>query len=183
MGGSGGGYFSGGFTPDDLAKRTRQAEDQARKDTLETEVGGHLASLLADFNDRDVEGTRDVFNQIKADLENKIDGTIDTMFGGSISKHTYVDGISDVDALVLLNKSELADKSPDEVKSYLADCLRDRYGKDAVDIGSLAVTVSLQDTGDSALASITARRRCQDCWRRWTELVKSKSAKICQCVD
>ena len=146
MGGSGGGYFSGGFTPDDLAKRTRQAEDQARKDTLETEVGGHLASLLADFNDRDVEGTRDVFNQIKADLENKIDGTIDTMFGGSISKHTYVDGISDVDALVLLNKSELADKSPDEVKSYLADCLRDRYGKDAVDIGSLAVTVSLQDT-------------------------------------
>lgn len=154
MGGSGGGYFSGGLTPEDLAKRTREAERQARKDTFETDVGGHLASLLADFNDRDVEGIRDVFDQVKADLENRIDGTIDTMFGGSISKHTYVDGISDVDALVLLNNSELAEKSPDEVKSFLANCLRERYGKDAVDIGSLAVTVNLQNRGIQLLPAL-----------------------------
>ena len=129
MGGSGGGYFSGRLAPDDLAKRIRQAEDEVHDDTFETDVGAYLGSLLADFNDRDVEGTREVFDQIKTDLENEIDGTVDTLFGGSISKHTYVDGISDVDALVLLNNSELANKSPNEVKSFLADCLCDRYGK------------------------------------------------------
>ena len=145
MGGSGSGYFSGSFTPDDLAKRTRQAEDQARDDTFEMDIGEHLASLLADFNNRDVEGTREVFDQIKSDLENEIDGTIDTLFGGSVSKNTYLDGISDVDALVLLNNSELAEKSPNEVKSFLADCLRDRYGRDAVREGVLAVTVNVQD--------------------------------------
>ncbi len=145
MGGSGGGYFSNRLTPDDLAKRTRQAEDQARDDTFETDVAGHLASLLADFNDRDVEGIRDVFDQIKSDLENEIAGTVDTLFGGSISKHTYVDGISDVDALVLLNNTELANKSPNKVKSFLADCLRDRYGEDVVREGELAVTVKFQD--------------------------------------
>ena len=52
MGGSGGGYFSSKLTPDDLAKRTRQAEDQARDDKFETDVADRLASLLADFNDR-----------------------------------------------------------------------------------------------------------------------------------
>ncbi len=145
MGGSGGGYFSGRLAPDDLAKRIREAEDEAHDDTFETDVGEYLGSLLADFNDRDVERTREVFDQIKIGLENEIDGTVDTLFGGSISKHTYVDGISDVDALVLLNNSELANKNPNEVKSFLADCLRDTYDKDAVDIGVLAVTVSLQD--------------------------------------
>ena len=156
MGGSGGGYFSSRFTPDDLAKRTRQAEDQARDDTFETDVGEHLASLLVDFNNRDIEGTREVFDQIKSDLESEIDGTVDTLFGGSISKHTYVDGISDVDALVLLNNSELANKSPDEVKAFFAGCLRDRYGKDAVYEGVLAVTVSLKDKTIQFLPALQA---------------------------
>ena len=145
MGGSGDGYFSSGLTPDNLAKRTRRAEDQAQTATFETNVADHLASLLTDFNDRDVEGIREVFDRIKSDLENEIDGTVDTLFGGSVSKHTYLDGISDIDALVLLNNSELAEKSPNEVKSFLADCLRDRYGKDAVREGGLAVTVNVQD--------------------------------------
>ena len=145
MGGSGGGYFSGSLTPDDLAKRIRREEGNALDDKFETDVAEHLASLLADFNDRDIEGTREVFDKLKSDLENEIDGTVDTLFGGSISKHTYVDGISDVDALVLLNNSELAEKSPNEVKSFLAGLLRARYGKDAIYEGVLAVTVSLQD--------------------------------------
>ena len=33
---------------------------------LKRYVGEHLSSLLADFNDRDVEGTREVFDQIKS---------------------------------------------------------------------------------------------------------------------
>ena len=145
MGGSCGGYFPKNLEPDDLAKQTRQAEDQAHDNMFDTNVSEHLASLLTDFNNRDIEGTQKVFDQIKSDLENEINGTVDTLFGGSVSKHTYVDGISDVDALVLLNKSELADKSPNEVKSFLANCLNDRYGKEAVQVGVLAVTVSLQD--------------------------------------
>ena len=145
MGGSGGGYFSGRPKPDDLAKQIRRGEDKAKGDVFRACVAEHLAALLNDFNDRDVEGTQEVLGQIKSDLENEIDGTVDTLFGGSVSKYTYVDGISDVDALVFLNNSELANKSPHQVKSFLVDCLRDRYGRDAVDEGVLAVTVSLTD--------------------------------------
>ena len=173
MGGSGSGYFPRRLTPDDLLKRIRQAEDNAHDDTFETAVGEHLASLLAEFNDRDIEGTQEVFGQVKTDLENEIEGTVDTLFGGSISKHTYVDGISDVDALVLLNNSELADKNPNAVKSFLADLLRDRYGKDAVDIGKLAVNVSLQDKKLQLLPALRHGERVKIAssdGRNWSEV-------------
>lgn len=145
MGGSGGGYFSDRITAAELARRTRQAEREAHDDTFETDVSAHVASLLADYNARDTEETQEVLDKFMSDLGKEIDGTIDKLFGGSISKHTYVEGISDVDALVLLNNSELADMNPDEVKSFLADLLRDRYSQDAVNIGALAVTITLQD--------------------------------------
>ena len=157
MGGSGGGYFPANVAPNDLAKRTRQAESRVRDDAFETAVGGLLASLLAGFNERDADGIQEVFDLIKADMGEEIDGTIDTLFGGSISKHTYVDGISDVDALVLLNQSELAAKSPKEVKLFLAELLRGRYGQDRVRVGALAVTVSLKDVEIQLLPALRHR--------------------------
>ena len=142
MGGSGGGYFSGGLTPEELARRTREAEDQSQDDSFETEVGGFLASELSQYNDRDVEGIQKAFEDIKKDLESDIEGTVDLLFGGSISKHTYVDGLSDVDALVLMDKTELSDKQPSQLQQMLAERLQSRYGKDAVTQGVLAVTVT-----------------------------------------
>ena len=140
MGGTGRTYFS--RTP--AREQIRRTEDQALADTFETEVNENLTSLLVDLNDRDVEGIREELDQIKVDLESEIEGTVDTLFGGSVSKHTYVNGISDVDALVLLDRSELADKTPDEVKAFLADRLCDRYGTGAVGVGALAVTLTLE---------------------------------------
>lgn len=145
MGGSGGGYFSDRITAAELARRTRQAESETHDDTFETDVSAHIASLLAHYNARDTEETQEVLDKFMSDLGKEIDGTIDKLFGGSISKHTYVEGISDVDALVLLNNSELADMNPVEVKSFLANLLRDRYSQDTVDIGALAVTITLHD--------------------------------------
>lgn len=145
MGGTGGRYFPRRLSPAQLAQRIRQAEDKARDDAFETEVGRHLASLLVEFNERDAEGTQKVLRQIRSDFEKEIEGTVETLFGGSISKHTYVDGISDIDALIILNNSELADGSPDEAKSFLAACLRTRYNREAVHEGELAVTVDMQD--------------------------------------
>lgn len=144
MGGSGG-FFSGSVDPDELARRTREAEDNTRDDAFETDVGGYLASELAQYNDRDVDGTKAIFDSVKKDLESDIEGAVDLLYGGSISKHTYVDGLSDVDALVLMDRTELRGKDPAALQRLLADCLRGRYGKDAVYEGVLAVTVTLHD--------------------------------------
>jgi hypothetical protein len=142
MGGTGGGFFSGKVSPDDLARKTREAEEKAQDEAFETEVAGFLASELAQYNDRDVDGTQRVFEAVKKDLQSDCGGTVDLLFGGSISKHTYVDGLSDVDALVLMERTELKRKEPKELQRFLADCLRARYGKDSVTLGKLAVTLT-----------------------------------------
>ena len=144
MGGSGG-FFSGRVSPDELARRTREAEEKTQDEAFETEVGSFLASELAQFNDRDVEGIQSVFDSVKKDLESDIEGTVDLLYGGSISKHTYVDGLSDVDALVLMDRTDLKGKQPGELQRLLVQCLRARYGRDAVSKGTLAVTVNLHD--------------------------------------
>ncbi len=54
MGGSGGGFFSGKVSPDDLARRTREAEEKIHDEVYETEVSAFLAAELAEYNDRDV---------------------------------------------------------------------------------------------------------------------------------
>ena len=56
MGGSGGGFFSGGTSPEELARRTRETEEKAHDDRFEIEVSAFLASELAEFNDRNVDG-------------------------------------------------------------------------------------------------------------------------------
>jgi len=61
MGGSGGGgFFPGTVSPDELARRTREAEEKTRDDSFDTDVSSFLAAELADRNDRnvDIEGIR-----------------------------------------------------------------------------------------------------------------------------
>jgi len=142
MGGSGGGFFSSKQDPAELARRTREAEKKTLNEEFETEVGGFLSSELSQYNDRDVDGIQSVFQSVIKDLESDIEGTVDLLFGGSISKHTYVDGLSDVDALVLMDKTALKGKNPGELQRILADILRDRYGKKAVSVGALTVTLT-----------------------------------------
>ena len=68
--------------------------------------------------------------------------------GGSVAKHTYVDGLSDVDALVIQGEGLYGGQLPEEVKHGLADILR--RGLPRADVrnireGTLAVTVEFMD--------------------------------------
>jgi len=67
---------------------------------------------------------------------------MDLLFGGSVAKHTYVDGLSDIDSLVILNKTDLADATPNEVKKYFVERLKERFPKTDIHSGKLAVTLN-----------------------------------------
>jgi len=144
MGSSGGGFFPGNASPGELARKTREAEEKSYDEAFETEVAGFLASELAQYNDRDIDATQKVFESVKKDLEADCGGTVDLLFGGSIAKHSYVDGLSDADALVLLDRIEIKNRKPKELQKILADCLRSRYGKNSVTLGQLAVTLTFK---------------------------------------
>jgi hypothetical protein len=79
MGGSGGGFFPGNVSPDELARRTRKAEEEARDDVFESSVSAFLASELARCNDHDSDSTQFVFNSIKKALEEEGEGTVDLL--------------------------------------------------------------------------------------------------------
>jgi hypothetical protein len=115
MGGSGGGYFRRAQSPEVVREALRQ-EEQATEDQLfETQVANDIADLLVEYNNRDVEGVRRVLDRLKKALENDIeDGSITPVFGGSVRKHTYVDGISDIDSLFVLKGEELSALTPAE---------------------------------------------------------------------
>lgn len=144
MGGSGGGYFSGRGDVGDLARRLRDAEAQARDESYETNINQQLREFLKDFNDRDVAGTKQILDEVKKELADEIGGTVDLVFGGSVSRHTYLDGLSDTDALVILEPDDVGRKSPERLKERFAQRLRDLFGKENVKVGDLAVTVTVR---------------------------------------
>ena len=121
MGGSGGGFFHGSRDSqkgDELAKKIREAEANSRDNQFDSEISAIINDLLPEINDRDTDSIQIHLNEIRNALESEIDGYLSLRYGGSVSRHTYVDGLSDVDSLVILNNSELQDKTPEEVKDY-----------------------------------------------------------------
>jgi hypothetical protein len=85
-------------------------------------------------------------SQAKNALEDELDGSFDQLFGGSVAKHTYVDGMSDVDSLLLIDDSELDGKSPAVVLNKLTRILRRKLGDTAdVSHGQMAVTIDYRD--------------------------------------
>ena len=143
MGGSGGGgYFSEtSKSPEEIAKKIRSEEEKAKKAVFDLEVSNLIRNLLVNVNDRDTDAIQRHIKTITDALHSEIDGTIDLRYGGSISKHTYVNGLSDIDSLAILNNSELANSNPEEVKKYFYDKLTARLPYTDIKIGNLAVTI------------------------------------------
>lgn len=129
--------------PISLAERLRRSETGARDAQFEASVAQLLGDCLAEYNNRDTDTIRSVLERIKADLGTEFDLPVELRFGGSVSKNTFVNGLSDIDALVLLQPKDARGKSPDELRSLFAEKLRARFGNDAVREGHLAVTLSV----------------------------------------
>jgi hypothetical protein len=155
MGGSGG-FFDGTVNFPELYDKLREAQGNTDRQAFETEVSDEIAKLLS-MCERDVEAVNKHLDEIKKALSNDIDGAVDFSFGGSVAKHTYVEGLSDIDALVILNNSELVGKSPKEVLGYFLDRLRGRFPKSAIDKGNLAITVGFKDIDIQLLPAVKSK--------------------------
>lgn len=135
MGGSGGGAFSD-IDRQELLQKLRASEDATEDVGFETAVNDYMGQLQAQINNRDNETIRGYLDEIRTCLGEEIDGTVNLVYGGSVAK-----GLSDIDALVLLGKSELRDMSPGEVKDYFFRKLKERFPKTEMKKGVLAVTL------------------------------------------
>ncbi len=137
-------------SPGDIFKKIQNSNDGADKAVYDSEVSNFIAGSLGNFNNRDKEAIQNRIKNIKDALGRDIDGVISTRFGGSISKNTHIDGLSDIDTLVILNDSSLSDKSPAEVLDYFYKKLKQKYPDRSIVQGDTSVTINFPE-GDIQL--------------------------------
>lgn len=145
MGGGGGGVYNN-YSPEEYQRKIRESLEKTRDEAYETEVAKFINEILADYNSRDVEAVRDHLDEIKEMIEEDIGGTTNLLFGGSVRKNTYVEGLSDVDILVTIEKSELSDLPPKDILEYVSSKLDESLvNVEDIKVGNLAVTVIFSD--------------------------------------
>lgn len=142
MGGSGGTGYTGSR---DVSKDREEAQAVLRRQERDAEINEYLGTQLAGYNVRDVDQTNRRLDAIEVALEGDAIEIDRLLFGGSVAKHTYVNGLSDVDALVVV---ALPNASPADLVERFREALAGRLpAGDIAQIapGNLAVTVTYSD--------------------------------------
>lgn len=133
-----------------LIEKIQQSDQQNDQNSYELDINNILTNLLGQFNNRDTELIQQHISTILDALNNEIEGNVITKFGGSVSRHTHLNGISDVDALLILNNSSLDKASPQEVLDYFYEVLTQRLPNTNIEKSGKTVTLHYQD-GDIQL--------------------------------
>ena len=144
MGGGGGSGFN--WNPEKMKAEVRRAENKVDVATFETSLAEFLGGLLPVINGRDNELIKERIEQTKLEIGNEVEGAVNMMYGGSVAKHTHVDGFSDVDTLLILNNINIPTKNPHEILDFLVNTLQGKL-PDATNVtrGHIALTITYND--------------------------------------
>ena len=105
----------------------------------------YCEDLLLGYNRRNTKALTRHLESLCRFLREEGNHVVQTMFGGSVQKGTYVTGLSDVDVLLIVNESSLVNQSPSDVIEYVRDTIQRRLQNNSITAGRLAVTVDYAD--------------------------------------
>lgn len=142
----GGGYKPSGSRKlgevERLFEQTRQREQQIR-------VSEVIDEVLKEINQIDTEVLNRHKRTILEALKDHFEGVYDLRGGGSYTRRTYVNGLSDVDVLLDLGEytnSDIPDKDdPQALLREMVKRLRQRLPETDITYGKMAVTVGFSD--------------------------------------
>ena len=134
-------------------------------------------ALLARYKRRNTKAITRHLESLCGFLRRKGNHVVQTMFGGSVRKGTYVSGLSDVDVLLIVNQSSLVNQPPARVIEFVQDTVQQRMPKNPVRVGQLAVTVSYADGNEIQILPAIRRsgggvRIAESGSNRWTKVVR-----------
>jgi len=144
MGGSGGGYFPKSRQLQELIDQAQET-DEARQ--LDADVNELLQQVLARANQRSPEQTQEYLEQLRQAVKAEVE-IEQLLLAGSVAKSTYVDELSDIDALAVLDRGDLHGKSPQHVLSVFRRLLQSHLSGahvKSIKKGRMAVTVTYRD--------------------------------------
>ena len=164
------------YSSSDIRKNLKTTENEVDFKQYETDVNEILSNTLLQHNNRDKDAISSHLNSILGALHREIDGSVSTLFGGSLSKNTHVNGLSDVDTLVILNKSDLAEETPQAVLDYFYNTLKERYPNHEIQKGDTAVTVVYSDMNVQLLPAIKLKNglKIPD-GKEWSNVIDPKA--------
>ncbi len=102
----------------------------------------YCEQLLVQYKRRNAKAVTRHLKSVCDILRHEDDHVVQTKFGGSVQKGTYVTGLSDVDVLLIVNQSSLKNKPPSKVLASVRDTIKRSLPNNAVSKGKLAVTVN-----------------------------------------
>ncbi len=97
--------------------------------------------LLAEYKRRNGQRVAQRLEEIRRALGRAGYGMVQTKFGGSTDRGTYVTGLSDVDALLIVNQTGLDTQPPSEAIKHVQEVIQGHFRNIDVTAGKLAVTV------------------------------------------
>lgn len=148
MGGSGGGSGSGNggsWSYSDFTQSLRREEERLGSSSFSTAINAGFGELLRDFNSRDAGLVQERLQEIKDLLSGELECAVDSLFGGSVAKKTYIEGLSDIDSLILIDDASISDQKPSELLELLSLYLKGEVEAESVKHGKLAVTIRYSD--------------------------------------
>ena len=128
-----------------MSGRSRRFVPRPMPTLTDEQVDAYLRDKLRDYNERDTEAINRHIRGLRDALEQSDTDVLLTRFGGSVSRHTYVDGLSDVDVLLIVNDSSLSGRDPRAVIQTMSELIQQRMPRTEVRTGRLAVTVTYAD--------------------------------------
>ena len=140
--------MSGRLSSTEMAQLRHQAQARLERSRLDAEVNSFLQGVLVNLNDRDTEKVSERLDEIEQAMRAEAEEFDRVLFGGSVAKHTYVDGLSDIDALVVLRGDVAGERTPDELRAEFRDILQAHLNMGEVEdirVGRMAVTVTYRD--------------------------------------
>ena len=108
-------------------------------------------TFSARYKRRNAQVVAERLESLRGFLKRDGNHVVQTMFGGSVQKNTYVTGLSDVDALMIVNDSSLVNQPPAKVKKHVRDVIKQQLPNNPVRMGKLAVTVGYADKTEMQL--------------------------------
>ncbi len=105
----------------------------------------YCEELLARYSRRNTQAIARHLESLCNFLRREGNHVVQTMFGGSVLRHTYVTGISDVDVLLIVNQSSLVNQPPARVIEYVRETVQRCLPENPIRTGNLAVTVGYSD--------------------------------------
>ncbi len=136
--------------------------------------------LLVGYNRRNTATLTSRLESLCGYLRDQGHATVQTVFGGSVRRGTFVNGLSDVDALVTVENTALATRPPAEAITYVQEIVQRRLPQNTVAAGRMAVTVEYADGTEIQLlpalrTSSGGIRIAEPGSTRWSNVVRPDS--------